>query len=272
MPGMNQRWQYVKPSLDTPHMLALHEAASRIFRYDFTLRNSPFENDPIHMKFVKRIVGTRGPYYLRLAKLNPFHRHAVIKDPTATLLTEYMHVHFGVQPVIVVRHPLSFIASLKRVNWWPTVEKIVHQKHLYADYLKTDQDIWRSDWGNPVQAAAAHWRLIHMILQEQAGRYPEWQIVKLEEISEYPLEGFEKLYNELSLPWSNTVKRRIQKLTQGAGTGEVRNNRVQDLNRNSAKIFDLRKGALSAKERRQVYEVVKEVSCQHYCEASFGLT
>lgn len=269
---MSERWQYVKPTLDTQRMVALHEATSRIFQYNFTLRNSPFENDPVHLKLVKQIVGTRGPYYLRLAKLNPFHRHAVIKDPTATLMTEYLHVHFGVQPVVVIRHPLSFIASLKRVNWWPDIKKIIDQKHLFADYLLADQDLWRSEWKSPLEGAAAHWRLIHMILQEQASRYPDWKIIKLEEISAQPVDGFKQLYNELSLPWSGMVERRILKMTQGAGSGEVRSNRVQDLSRNSAKIFELRKNSLSAKERRLVYEVVKDVSQVHYCERSFGLT
>jgi hypothetical protein len=216
-------------------------------------------------------VGTRGPYYLRLAKLNPFHRHAVIKDPTGALMTEYLHVHFGVQPVIVIRHPLSFVASLKRVNWWPDVHKLVRQDTLFRDYLASNPAFWETNWKDPIESASAHWRLLHTILRDQANRYPGWTFVKLEEVSQYPIQEFKRLYKNLALPWSEAVERRILKMTKETGSGEARGNRVQDLKRNSSRIFDLRIDSLNAKERRRVFDIVKEIALDYYDEASFRL-
>ena len=271
MPGMTKRWRYVKSSLDTKEMNELHEAASRIFKYDFSLRNSPFESDPIHLKMIKRIVGTRGPFYLRLAKMNPFHKHAVIKDPTATLLTEHLYLSFGVKPVIVVRHPLSFIASLKRVDWWPKVGKLLEQEPLLEDYLKEDEAFWKADWSDPIENAAAHWRLLNSVLLEQASRYPDWHVVTLEEISSDPVSRFKRLYENLELPWSDNVERRIVRMTHASNGVEVKNRRVQDLKRDSAQIFNLRKNSLSTKERRKIFEIVEEVALHYYSFESFSL-
>ncbi|MEM8485827.1 MAG: sulfotransferase [Bacteroidota bacterium] len=272
MPGMTKRWRYVKPSLDTPGMQEIHEAASRIFSYNFSLRNSPFENEAIHRRIIKQLVGTRGPYYLRLAKMNPFHRHAVIKDPTGTLLAEYLHVHFGVKPVIVIRHPASFVASLRRAGWWPDVRKILDgQPELVADHLNGSLDSWFNKDSDDLQNAAAHWRLLTQVVVNQAKKYDGWELVKLEDLSNNPVEEFKALYGRLGLPWSESVKKKIINTTQVKGKAEVKNNLVQDFKRDSAKIFELRRNSLTKEERRKIFDVVKDVALEFYSEESFSL-
>ncbi len=272
MPGMTKRWRYVRPSLDTPEMQEIHEAASRIFSYNFSLRNSPFKNEAVHRRIIKHLVGTRGPYYLRLAKMNPFHRHAVIKDPTGTLLAEYLHVHFGVKPVIVIRHPASFIASLRRANWWPDIRKIIDdQPELVADHLNGSLDKWFNQDSDALQNAAAHWRLLTQVVVNQAKKYDGWELVKLEDLSNNPVEEFQALFGRLDLPWSDTVKKKILKTTQVKGKAEVKNNLVQDFKRDSAKIFELRRNSLSVEERRKIFDIVKDVALEFYSEESFAI-
>jgi hypothetical protein len=108
-------------------------------------------------------------------------------------------------------------------------------------------------------------------LRDQANRYPGWTFVKLEEVSQYPIQEFKRLYKNLALPWSEAVERRILKMTKETGSGEARGNRVQDLKRNSSRIFDLRIDSLNAKERRRVFDIVKEIALDYYDEASFRL-
>ena len=272
MPGMTKRWRYVRPSLDTPEMQEIHEAASRIFSYNFSLRNSPFENEAIHRRIIKQLVGTRGPYYLRLAKMNPFHRHAVIKDPTGTLLAEYLHVHFGVKPVIVIRHPASFVASLRRAGWWPDVRKILDgQPELVADHLNGSLDSWFNKDSDELQNAAAHWRLLTQVVVNQAKKYDGWELIKLEDVSNNPVDEFKALYGRLGLPWSESVKKKIINTTQVKGKAEVKNNLVQDFKRDSAKIFELRRNSLSPEERRKIFDIVKDVALDFYSEESFSL-
>lgn len=271
LPGIDRWYCYMQPDLDTEVMKQYHSLTQDIFRYDFTLRNKISPKDPWLRKVTKQVVGSRGPFYLRLAKLNPFHKAALIKDPTANLWSEYLYVHFGVKPVIVIKHPTSLIASLKRVNWWPSPYKISNRSSLIEAYFSNETDFFNKDWSNPILGAAAYWRAVHKVLLMQASKYPEWQVVILEELSQDPLLGFKNLYRELELPWSESIKRKILRLTQGNRSAEAKKGLVQDFRRNSADIFKAHRDSLSLEERRAIFETVEDVALQIYSKESFDI-
>jgi hypothetical protein len=261
---------YVRPSIDTEEMQKYHEFTKRIFSYDLTMRGYYPEKDPWLRKVTKRLVGSRGPFYLRLAKINVFHKAAVIKDPVSLLLTEYLYLHFGVKPVIVIKHPVSLIASLKRVNWWPHPRELAHEQ-LIKDYFSDEADFMDRSWSTHMLASAAYWRAVHKVLLAQADNYPKWQVVTHEQLCQNPVSTFQHLYEVLGLPWSESVKRRILKLTQGSHSTEARKGVVQDFQRNSANLFEMRRDSLSLEERRAIFEVVEDVALKIYPKESFAI-
>lgn len=271
LPGMNRWYPYIRPNLDSEEMERYHALTQKIFSYNFTLRNKIPENDPWLRKATKRIIGSRGPFYLRLAKPNVFHRAAVIKDPTANLLSEYLHLHFGVKPVILIKHPLSFIASLKRVNWWPHLYEINDQPHLIEDYFFNNSKLLNGDWPDPVLGAAAYWRAVHQVLLAQVSKYPSWQVVTHEEVSQNPVSVFKHLYEVLDLPWSERIKNKIIKQTQGNYSAQAKEGIVQDFKRNSAEIFKIRRDSLSLRERKAIFEIVEDIALQIYPRKSFAI-
>lgn len=271
IPGMNRWYRYVRPSLETEEMQRYDELTQSIFSYDLTLRSWYPDEDPWSRKAIKAIVGSRGPFYLRLAKLNPFHRAAIIKDPTGNLLSEYLYLCFKVKPVVVIKHPVSFIASLKRVNWWPHLGEINDQPHLIEDYFFDETEFLHKQWPNQVLEAAAYWRAIYKVLLAQSNKYSDWQVITHEELSQDSVSVFHRLYQVLELPWSEAVKRQIVKLTQGNRSTHARQGVVQDFKRNSADIFRTRRDSLSLEERRAIFEVVKDVALQIYPKESFAI-
>ena len=218
----------------------------------------------------KQLVGSRGPFYLRLAKINVFHKAAVIKDPIGILLAEYLHLNFGVKPVIVIKHPVSLIASLKRVNWWPHPCELADDQ-LIEDYFCDEADFMDRSWSTPMLASAPYWRALHKVLLWQASNYPNWQVVTHEQLCQNPVPTFKRLYEVLDLPWSESVKRRILKLTQSNRSTEARKGVVQGIQRNSVDIFEKRRSSLSIEERRAIFEVCKDVVLQVYSKESFGI-
>jgi hypothetical protein len=271
MPGITQWYRYVRPSLDTEEMRHYHALAQTIFSYDLKLKGRVHESDPWPRRVAKKIVGSRGPFYLRLAKPNPFHTAAVIKDPIGSLLSEYLYIHFKVTPVIVVRHPTSFVASIKRVNWWPNISRLSDQPHLIEDYFANDADFIRRDWSDPVLGAAAFWRAVYKVLLTQAGKYPDWQVVIHEHLSQNPVPTFEHLYKVLELPWRDSVQRKISRLTRGNRSAEAKRGLVQDFRRNSSGIFTMRRDSLSLEERKAIFEIVEDVALQIYTRESFAI-
>lgn len=271
LPGMSRWYPYIRPNLDSKEMKRYHSLTQKIFSYDFTLRNKIPESDPWLRKATKRIIGSRGPFYLRLAKPNIFHRAAVIKDPTANLLSEYLHLNFGVKPVILIKHPLSFIASLKRVSWWPQISEINDQPHLVEDYFADKPEFLCNDFSDPILGAAAYWRAVHQVLLTQATKYPSWQLVTHEDISQNPVSVFKHLYDALELPWSKKVEIKILKQTQSCSSPQARKGRVQDFNRNSSEIFRTSRDSLSLTERIKIFDIVEDVALKIYTRESFSI-
>lgn len=271
IPGFNSWYPYIRPSLDTQDMQHYHELTKGIFSYDLTLRSKIYRKDPWSRKITKWMLGSRGPFHLRWAKLNPFHKAAVIKDPTGSFLTEYLYNQFQVKPVIVIKHPASFIASIKRLQWWQNMERITDKPYLIADYFANDTEFINRDYADPLVSSAAYWRATYKVLLEQASKYPNWQIITHEQLSQEPLKVFSNLYEKLHLPWSPAVENKIVKLTNNKGSGEAKVGVVQDFNRNSAEIFKLRRNSLSLAERTKIFEIVEDVALSIYSRESFAI-
>ncbi|MGK7895410.1 MAG: hypothetical protein AB4372_17775 [Xenococcus sp. (in: cyanobacteria)] len=271
LPCIDCWYPYLRNEPDTEKMQLYHDSIQSIFSYDFTLRNNIPKEDPWLKKNLKRIVGSRGPFNLRIAKLNPFHTTAIIKDPIGNLLSEYLHTTFGVKPVIIVKHPLSFIASIKKVNWYPNPQEIGNQPCIIEDYFNDEPDFFNKQWSDSLLAAAAHWRAAYKVMLAQANKYPDWQVITHEELSQNPVSTFCNLYENLDLPWSKQIEHKIIKLTQTNSSTQARKGRVQDFYRNSADIFENRRNSLTTKERRAIFEVVEDIALKIYSKESFAL-
>lgn len=262
--------RYLRPGAQDGQTKRYHELISRIFRYDFTLRTSRYEGDPWWRKGIKQLVGSRGPFYLRLAKINPFHRAAVIKDPRGLLMTEYLYCTFGVRPVIVVRHPVSLAASLRRMGWWPGLDKFERSPALVEDYLMGEEAFLERDWPDPLSEAMACWRLSHQVVLAQLEKYPDWQLITHEALSQRPLETFRQLYDALGLLWSQRIARRLQRMTQGRSAG-ASGGRAVDMNRDSAGIFEKRRNAIPKEERQAIFDLTGDVALRLYDRQSFAI-
>jgi len=263
--------RYIRPERDDAEAQAFHRVLAHLFRYDFALDTNHHPSDSLLRAAVKTVFGSRGPIHLALAKVNPFHTAAVIKDPMGKLLTEYLYLHFGVTPVIVVRHPVSLAASFKRVGWWPEVKDFLNEPDLINDYFSDDVDALRRSWPSRFLESMGHWRAAYKLLLTQARKYPDWQVVTHEAISENPLSEFKRLYDALDLPWSASLARRIERLTGAGNSTEASAGRAMDLKRNSAGIFEMRRDELTPDERRAIFDVVQDVALEVYSKESFAL-
>lgn len=262
---------YVRLSLDTEEMRFYDEFTQRLFKYDIQLPNYIPENDVWFKKISKEIIGSRGPFYLRLAKLNIFHRSAVIKDPIALFLSEYLYNNFHVKPVILVKHPISFVVSLKRRNWWRSPQEFSSQNDLLKDYFSDELDYFNRTWSNPIEAAAAYWRILYKVAFNQSRKYSDWQIVKHEDMSIDPVSCFKDLYEVLNLPWSNSIEKKITVMTSASRSEGSEPGRIHSLRRNSSEIFDASIQSLTLEERKIIFNVVEDTALQMYSRDSFHI-
>jgi hypothetical protein len=265
------RPRYVRPG-DTSHAAERYRShVARLFSYDIGMRSAEYDGDPLLRRSIKKLAGSRGPFFLRLARFNPLHQHAVIKDPMAGLTTEFLYREFGVKPVVIVRHPVSLAASLQRLGWFPQVYDFALQPDVVDDYLTADRHLLERSYANRMMEAMAHWRLLHTILLDQADRYGDWLIVTHEELSADPQRTFRRIYQHTGLPWSDAVARKIDDLTRGNGKAGAAPGRVQDFKRDSASIFAHRRDAIPVDVRRDIYDLTAPVAERLYDRSTFAL-
>ena len=263
--------RYIRSDLTSAESHPYHRYIESIFDYNFKLKGYYPAADPIPSKLLKRLVGSRGPYHLRLAKLNPSHSAAIIKDPHSVLLCEYFYSIFRVKPVIIVKHPVSFIASLKRVGWWPSPLEIADQPDLISDYFLEEKHFLKQKWATPLEQSAAFWRAIHKVILSQSSKYADWLIVKHEDLSKDPVFTFRSLYSQLDLPWNSRIEAAIISQTMKSKSPRAKRGKIQDFKRNSAAIFEANRSTITVEERQKIFDIVKDVALQLYTKETFLL-
>lgn len=271
IPGFEQRYLYLKAS--TPQESPYRPLVEALQKYKVRLRSGIYPQDGRFKRILKRIVGSRGPFYLRLAKLNPFHESAVVKDPVGCLLAEYLTTEFGFKTTVLLRHPCAFVASTRRLGWdlESHLADVVSQRELVEDYFDDDIAFLRQRWNGPVESAAALWRALNRVLLRQARENSGILLVLHEELSRAPLKVFAKIFQHSDLPYTVRVERKIRRLTAPRNPADPRRGKVQDFARDSKAIHEKRLNELSLEERQTVFAITGDVANPYYDEASFVL-
>lgn len=267
IPGINIPFRYLDPESES--RTREHSSIEDLFDYRTKLRTGIYPEDGPGRRFLKRIVGSRGPFYYRLAKLNPFRKHVVVKDPIGCLLTEYLSIHHGVKPIILVRHPAAFVSSHMRLGWPARLGALRMQDELCQRYFPDNGSL--ADTGDPVRDLARLWAALHTVLADLIRRHPDWPVIRHEDLSTAPVDTFREVYARFALPWSDRIERRVRAFTTADNSSEARPNRVQDFRRDSSSLFALRLESLDETERARVFTETWPLARRWYPQASFGL-
>ena len=136
----------------------------------------------------------------------------------------WLNATFGTRPVLLVRHPAAFAASVKRL----------HLRHPFGHFLA--QPLMMRDWLEPyadqletfarreqeiVDQAILLWNVIHHALAAYRARHPDWPFLRLEDLSRRPSEEFHALFDRLSLPRDARVDALIAETSDASNPAEA---------------------------------------------------
>jgi hypothetical protein len=260
--GVNKNYLYLER--DSERELALRPVINDLFDYKAQLHTGYYKNDTGFQRFAKTFVGSRGPFYLRLARANPFHNAAVIKDPVGCLLTKYLVDAYDVKPVILIRHPFGFVASAKKLGWENSLDPFIEQQDL-ADRFFDDEElqlIERYKSGSVIGKAALTWRLLNKVLLRFHEMLPDAALVTHEQLSAEPIPTFELIFKSVGLPFSQSIQRRIEKHT--SGDSKFGRRRVQRFKRDSKSIAARSQATLDAAEKAEIMLIAEPIASKVY--------
>jgi len=227
--------------------------------------------DSFGRRLAKRLTGGRGNLYLLLARLNPWGNVGILKDPVGWVFAKYVTDEFGATPVVVVKHPVSQVASIARAGWETHFSAFRENACVRALLEPEDLQALARPPERPELRCALKWRMMYRVL----GRLAEqnsWPSIRIEDISADPINQFQSLYCRFDLPWSTRVVRRIERQTKVGNRIEAHPNRLQDLKRDSRMIFEYRRNSVVESLRRDILSITWPVASRWYDLDSFSIS
>ena len=201
-------------------------------------------------------------------------RRALLKDPIALFSAEWIAQTLGAQVVMLMRHPASFISSLKRLEWLFPFQDLAAQSLLMRERLtpfaSEIRDAARQpEGGDLISRGSLLWCIFAHVIDTYQRCHEDWLFVRHEDLAHAPVDGFQQMYGYLRLPFTRSVQQTIQQHTSQENPSEVASDVTHKLQRDSARVTQTWKTRLTQNEIDQIYTAVQGYAPLFYGDASW---
>jgi len=183
-----------------------YPALNRVFQYEY-----PFCRNILRagtLKNAARITRTQGLSLLH--KVN--NDRPLIKDPIAIFSAEWLHATFGMNVLVLIRHPAAFCSSLKIKNWKFDFNNLLQQPLLMDKYLYPFEEAiieYAENNRTIIEQATLLWNCIHHVISIYKEKYPGWLFIRHEDLSIDPVNQFHLIFKTFDLEFTAKVKNKI---------------------------------------------------------------
>ena len=191
----------------------------------------------------------------------------LVKDPIALLSAEWLADRFGMQVVVLVRHPAAFAASLKRLGYRHDFASFVVDGTVPEIVRPYEREIREQAErpGDVLAQASLFWRILYGAVEGYRTRHPDWTYLRHEDASADPLRTFEHLYAELRLELVPRARLEIEQATSASDNpAELRS--PHDVKLASAESLGRWRTQLSLDEIEQLRESTRDVWPSFYSD------
>lgn len=194
------------------------------------------------------------------------NKRILLKDPIAIMSAEWLADTFNMDVIILIRHPLGFVGSIKNKNWEFPFDHFIKQPLLMERYLskfKSQIEFFAKEEQPIVEQAILLWNIIYSVVFQYYEKYKDkWLFIRHEDLSLEPINTFNMIYKRLGLTFNSRIREKIYKYTH---TSKSKDN----LKRNSkSNIFSWKK-RLTNDEIKNVIEKTKSISSLFYKEVDW---
>ena len=191
-------------------------------------------------------------------------RTALLDDPYALPSCAWFAGRLRVRSLVLVRHPVSFVGSWKKLSWRVDPAELLAQPLLMRDHLEplraelealVDSDDW-------LASACVLWRAAYTIVDAVRADHDDLVVRTYESLANDPMPAFAQLYDDLGLTWSEAAATSIGVATgatpaaHGESTG-FRWSLRGGLSRTAFQPMDSRASVAAAANRLEPAEVTR---------------
>jgi hypothetical protein len=195
------------------------------------------------------------------------HRRPLLKDPFALFSVPWFAERLECQVVIVVRHPLAFASSLKRLHWSYDFGDLLGQPLLMERLLspfRGEMERMQRQTGDLIGQATLLWRMIYETVVRYRVTMPQLIVVRHEDLSLHPVEGFRQLYAALGLTFSPAVERTVIRSSMEENPTELTRLDPHAIRLNSRANLENWKHRLGPEEIERVLEATHDIASCFY--------
>ncbi len=198
---------------------------------------------------------------------NMHGQRALIKDPFAVFSTPWFARRLNCNVVMTVRHPGGFVGSLKRLGWNFDFGNFLNQPLFMRDHLEGDRAAMESmPKDDIVGQAALLWKIIYRFVHSTRAGFPQFQIVRHEDLSLDPIGEYQTLYKSLGLDFTERVRDIIQNSSSSDNPTKLAKNKTHSVKLDSRANLDNWKKILSPEEITRVRKITEGISETFYSE------
>jgi hypothetical protein len=142
-------------------------------------------------------------------------RRAMLDDPFAIFSTGWLVQQMGVEAVVLVRDPVSFVGSWRALNWRIHFHELLEQPALVRDHLGPYVDRMRALVGSPdwLARTCLLWEATYDVVDRAFRQIPGVHVIGYESLVQDPMGGFADLYRRFGLTWSDEAAGRVREAT-----------------------------------------------------------
>jgi hypothetical protein len=196
-----------------------------------------------------------------------FVQRALLKDPFAVFSALWFAERLGCRVVITVRHPAAFASSLARLGWSFDFNHLLEQPLLMRDYLESFRAEMEGMLATPedmIGQSALLWRMIYRTVAQFGERFPDFQIVRHEDLSRQPVEGYRALYTLLGLNFDRKVERTILNSSASENPKELSRRKVHSVSLDSQANLANWKRRLGSDDINRLRRLTEDVASLYY--------
>lgn len=191
----------------------------------------------------------------------------LIKDPFAVFSIPWFVSRLGMQVVVTVRHPAAFASSLMRLNWPFQLEDLLAQPALMHDWLGPYRDEIQAALDRPqdiLQQACLLWKMVYSVVAQLEKRSLPVEVVRHEDLSRTPGQGFERLYDLLGLQYTPQARQAVLSSSSADNPSERSRQAVHTVQLDSRANLTNWKKRLTPQEIERIHELIGETARAYY--------
>jgi hypothetical protein len=197
-------------------------------------------------------------------------QRALLKDPFAVFSTPWFAQKLNCQVVITIRHPGGFASSLKRLNWPFDFRDLLDQPMLMRDHLESDRaDMEAMQADDIVGQSALLWRMIYRSVHATRELFPDFKIVRHEDLSLDPVAGYKLLYESLGLTFDEKARDTILNSSSSENPTELSKKKVHSVKLDSRANMNNWKKRLTPEEITRIRKLTEDVSHFFYSDTEW---